>query len=362
MKNTKGFIVSLLVVIIAILIIGGGVYIFVDKKAEAPAVFDTPIACTMDAKQCPDGSYVGRSGPKCEFVCPKAANLKYNSAGLQFEYPTLLSMQQVSGKVVLEHSVPFKHMDPCDFKGDGTVLERLTDFNVSFQLFNQNLSSLLQSSASPGESYVYSNPFKTNSLSGYKIQVGVEGCGSLIYYFPTSINQTLVITRSLITELSDAIMDKQKYLSLPGVILPSQEEMIMNQILDSLKLAPTITPVEFMDLILYIQDKAQVATNSCSVTHKALYKIPKTTTVTDTSLRILFAEELYTYGSYKSVTIVNGVAKVMLESNLTKAGKPIGSLSSCESSHLLSVLKDTLTQYDSIKSVELLSPQGPIQF
>lgn len=29
-----------------------------------------PVACTMDAKQCPDGSYVGRSGQNCEFVCP----------------------------------------------------------------------------------------------------------------------------------------------------------------------------------------------------------------------------------------------------------------------------------------------------
>lgn len=29
------------------------------------------VMCTMDAKQCPDGSYVGRSGPKCEFEkCP----------------------------------------------------------------------------------------------------------------------------------------------------------------------------------------------------------------------------------------------------------------------------------------------------
>lgn len=28
-------------------------------------------ACTMDAKMCPDGSYVGRTGPKCEFqACP----------------------------------------------------------------------------------------------------------------------------------------------------------------------------------------------------------------------------------------------------------------------------------------------------
>ena len=29
-----------------------------------------PVACTMDAMQCPDGSYVGRTGPRCEFVCP----------------------------------------------------------------------------------------------------------------------------------------------------------------------------------------------------------------------------------------------------------------------------------------------------
>jgi hypothetical protein len=35
-----------------------------------------PVACTMEAMQCPDGSYVGRSGPKCEFAaCPKIKNL-----------------------------------------------------------------------------------------------------------------------------------------------------------------------------------------------------------------------------------------------------------------------------------------------
>ncbi|MDB5204437.1 MAG: hypothetical protein JWP09_465 [Candidatus Taylorbacteria bacterium] len=29
------------------------------------------VVCTMEAKQCPDGSYVGRQGPKCEFApCP----------------------------------------------------------------------------------------------------------------------------------------------------------------------------------------------------------------------------------------------------------------------------------------------------
>ncbi len=33
---------------------------------------ERPVACTMEAKLCPDGSAVGRTGPKCEFaLCPK---------------------------------------------------------------------------------------------------------------------------------------------------------------------------------------------------------------------------------------------------------------------------------------------------
>lgn len=29
------------------------------------------VACSADALQCPDGSYVGRTGPNCQFVCPQ---------------------------------------------------------------------------------------------------------------------------------------------------------------------------------------------------------------------------------------------------------------------------------------------------
>lgn len=32
---------------------------------------EQPVACTMEAKMCPDGSFVGRQGPNCEFApCP----------------------------------------------------------------------------------------------------------------------------------------------------------------------------------------------------------------------------------------------------------------------------------------------------
>src|SRR3989344_2131130 len=37
-------------------------------KAFEPTVSDNQTACTQEAKQCPDGSYVGRTGPNCEFA------------------------------------------------------------------------------------------------------------------------------------------------------------------------------------------------------------------------------------------------------------------------------------------------------
>ena len=128
MNSQKGFVIPLIIAIVAILAIGGGVYVYENKKVEAPAInipiddidqvatttknivggdkdehgclgsagyswcavknkclrvweekceaspvstTTNPVACTMDAMQCPDGSYVGRSGPNCEFVCPE---------------------------------------------------------------------------------------------------------------------------------------------------------------------------------------------------------------------------------------------------------------------------------------------------
>lgn len=40
-----------------------------DDTPDEP-ILDEPVFCTQDAKMCPDGSYVGRTGPNCEFICP----------------------------------------------------------------------------------------------------------------------------------------------------------------------------------------------------------------------------------------------------------------------------------------------------
>lgn len=45
----------------------------VQSPEESSSEDSEYVACTMDAKMCPDGSYVGRSGPHCEFAaCPSS--------------------------------------------------------------------------------------------------------------------------------------------------------------------------------------------------------------------------------------------------------------------------------------------------
>jgi hypothetical protein len=42
-----------------------------NQNGEGPSKPQEPYVCSADAKMCPDGSYVGRTGPNCEFtVCP----------------------------------------------------------------------------------------------------------------------------------------------------------------------------------------------------------------------------------------------------------------------------------------------------
>ena len=48
---------------------GGNANRFASEK-ECTEACVSATACDADAKLCPDGTYVGRTGPNCEFVCP----------------------------------------------------------------------------------------------------------------------------------------------------------------------------------------------------------------------------------------------------------------------------------------------------
>jgi hypothetical protein len=87
MNNTKAW-----VIVVIIVILGGMGWWF--AKHSAPQ----QIACTMEAKICPDGSSVGRSGPSCEFAaCPGATSTSIGiktytdpATGVSFAYPEKL--------------------------------------------------------------------------------------------------------------------------------------------------------------------------------------------------------------------------------------------------------------------------------
>ena len=74
---------STVLIFIAILIIVGAAFLASSPSVPVPAPdtntdveqninpIDNPVVCTQDVKQCPDGSYIGRGGPNCEFApCP----------------------------------------------------------------------------------------------------------------------------------------------------------------------------------------------------------------------------------------------------------------------------------------------------
>ncbi|MBI3115305.1 MAG: hypothetical protein HYZ09_02320 [Candidatus Kerfeldbacteria bacterium] len=74
MKKPAGFttIVALLLGLAAVAIIATGIVYTAERLGK-----DEPeqVACTADAKQCPDGSYVSRVPPSCEFAaCPESTD------------------------------------------------------------------------------------------------------------------------------------------------------------------------------------------------------------------------------------------------------------------------------------------------
>lgn len=78
--NGKNIGITIGVIIIAIIV---GTLIWRTPSA-APQT-----ACTTEAKLCPDGSAVGRTGPNCEFTaCPQSNGLKTATTnGITFQYP-----------------------------------------------------------------------------------------------------------------------------------------------------------------------------------------------------------------------------------------------------------------------------------
>lgn len=64
--------IFIFVFVSVVFLFGGILYLYNPEPIEYKNPTEKPeTICTMDVKLCPDGSYVGREGPNCEFKnCP----------------------------------------------------------------------------------------------------------------------------------------------------------------------------------------------------------------------------------------------------------------------------------------------------
>lgn len=95
-----------LIVLLILAVLGAGSY-FLLKKGSDQGGFT---ACTMEALMCPDGSYVGRSGPSCVFsACPAMpyveGTLEQNQNGFKLVFGAPEAGQEVSYAMPLEIKV-----------------------------------------------------------------------------------------------------------------------------------------------------------------------------------------------------------------------------------------------------------------
>lgn len=75
------------VVIILVLGIGAFLYRNMVERPGDMATTTGPMACTLEAKICPDGSSVGRTGPNCAFAACALPNAEDAAIGLGFVIP-----------------------------------------------------------------------------------------------------------------------------------------------------------------------------------------------------------------------------------------------------------------------------------
>lgn len=187
---------------------------------------------------------------------------------LQFSCPPGMAVSTDSNRVSIEHSVRFRHIDPCD-KSERRALARVVDFHVVLRLDSRNEIAVIKSQypdavrprvtqreiygsdsllidpeQTPRDGYVSGVTTDSDrdwirwgeigAFSGHRVRSGAGDCGSQTYYFFCA-EGTLIAERELIAAFGRHSSSlAQKIRSLPGVIAPEREKEIFDGIIESI--------------------------------------------------------------------------------------------------------------------------------
>lgn len=213
-------IVFFVLAFVALVSIGaGGYYLGINSKQIAsvkPTPIQDGISCTADALECPDGSFVGRSGPKCEFsACPtRSASSSavpaewktYEMDGFSFKYPPSgLTFQESAGKTVGKLQVT------GGFREFATIKNQTTPFAIPQK-------GVIHQSVSPNVTVADSEKtmIKLDDIDAdkYLVHCNAPDCYVQLVYFTidnTNYEITFDIAGGRLSSLADEILSTFKF-------------------------------------------------------------------------------------------------------------------------------------------------------
>jgi len=355
MKNNlyrKGFIVPVLLGVVVLLVIGGVIYFYKTKKVESPVVVNESEEVGLDNQQevAPIDTTVQNSNTK-----------SFKLGTLEFSYPSILTLSKTGETTSLDHSIPYRHQFGCDFKGDTvTMLNDVNDFSASFKILSKDLLSSVKLSigdSSLTQAIMGESSYKVGSLVGYKIQRGVEGCGTFEYYFPISANETLNISQGMHAQTLGQMGGPTTLDKTSGFITYTQEEQIFKDILSSVTGLPNQKTISIK---LYfpnsVIDKGFL---DCNIVRPTTRTIPYTLATGEASLRELikgptaqelsqgFQTQIDSNTTIKSLSIKDGTAYVKFSKDIQNKN-----LGLCAGQFIVAQVRETLLQFPTIKKVD----------
>lgn len=135
---------KILIILIVIVVLAG---IWLSLKFLISKSLSEPIACTLEAKACPDGSYVGRTLPECAFApCPDTRTVKlyYYNYELDKDEAGNTACSQ-DGLVAVERKIPITQTPIQDtvrllLLGELTAEEHNQDISTEYPLAGLSLT------------------------------------------------------------------------------------------------------------------------------------------------------------------------------------------------------------------------------
>lgn len=201
MNNQRGIssLIGIAIVVATAIVVVGGVFGWQYLTTPKDNNQNQQTACTMEAKVCPDGSAVGRTGPNCEFAeCPTVQNQTagwktYTNTpyGFEFKYPKTWT---ISDNLTLNTCcLDISNFDPLKKQN-----ERLEKGEVTIEIASYKKSASISLKDFVSSKTYMKSDIKATSVDNVNI-AGINGIKSNLigdgtYYLPRSSIEGISIT------------------------------------------------------------------------------------------------------------------------------------------------------------------------